>query len=158
MTEYTDWDRVERMIGPDALAQLAHRRVAVIGLGSGGGFVALSLAMSGVGHFVLIDPEQIEAPNVVRHVADRRHIGRPKVEAVAELIQARNPNASIDVHVAKVESVTDALEGAHLVIVGVDGEQSKYAINEVCRERGLTAIYAGVYERGEGGDVVIVHP
>ncbi|RKH78772.1 hypothetical protein D7Y13_43725, partial [Corallococcus praedator] len=51
-----------------------------------------------------------------------------------------------------------ALDGVDLVVVGVDGEQSKYVINGICRERNLTAVYAGVYERGEGGDVVIIHP
>ena len=34
----------------------------------------------------------------------------------------------------------------------------KYIINEACLERDLVAIYAGVYERGEGGDVVSIHP
>jgi tRNA A37 threonylcarbamoyladenosine dehydratase len=48
-----DWDRVERYLGHDALAQLATKTVAIIGLGSGGGFVAQSLAMSGVGQIHL---------------------------------------------------------------------------------------------------------
>ncbi|MBC8171969.1 MAG: hypothetical protein H7X77_09860, partial [Anaerolineae bacterium] len=37
-------------------------------------------------------------------------------------------------------------------------EQTKYTLNEACLERNLTAIYAGVYERGEGGDVVVIRP
>ena len=49
------WERVERLIGSDNLERLAQKKVGVIGLGSGGGFVALSLAMSGVGKFVLVD-------------------------------------------------------------------------------------------------------
>jgi molybdopterin/thiamine biosynthesis adenylyltransferase len=42
--------------------------------------------------------------------------------------------------------------------VGVDNENAKYRINQLCLERRLTAIYAGVYERGEGGDAVIISP
>ena len=49
------WQRVERLIGADNLGRLAEMKVAVVGLGSGGGFVAVSLAMSGVGKFVLVD-------------------------------------------------------------------------------------------------------
>jgi molybdopterin/thiamine biosynthesis adenylyltransferase len=154
----TDWDRVERLIGTGALEQLAQKKVAVIGLGSGGGFVALTLAMSGVGNFVLIDPDVIEPANVVRHVADQRYLGRPKAEAVADLIWARNPQAKIDVVKQWVEDATAKLQGVDFVVVGVDGEQSKYAINDVCRALKLTAIYAGVYEKGEGGDVVLIHP
>lgn len=152
------WDRIERYLGEDALAQLARKKVAVVGLGSGGGFVALTLAMSGVGHFVLIDDDTVEITNVVRHVADLRDVGRPKVEAVADLIRARNPNADVQTIIGRIENHTEALHDVDLVVVGVDGELAKYTINEVCRANNQVAIYAGVYERGEGGDVTIIYP
>src|SRR5262249_11794773 len=153
-----DWDRVERFMGHDALAQLGSKSVAVLGLGSGGGLVALTLAMSGVGRFVLIDDDAIEPANVVRHVADLRYVGKPKVEAVADLIGQRNPNAQVEAIVGRLEDHPAKLDGIDLVIAGVDGEQAKFSINVACRERDLTAVYAGVYERGEGGDVVVIHP
>jgi len=153
-----NWDRVERLIGHEALTQLASKKIAVVGLGSGGGFVALTLAMSGVGQFVLIDDDLLEPANVVRHTADLRDVGKPKAEAVANLIRHRNPQADVSVVLSRFENSLDKLDGVDLVVVGVDGEQSKYAINEACRTRGLTAVYAGVYERGEGGDVVVIHP
>lgn len=152
------WDRVERLLGRDNLARLATRRVGVVGLGSGGGFVAQALAMSGVGGFVLIDDDTLEAANIVRHVADIRAVGQPKVAAVAELIRQRNPDAQINAVMGRFEDNLDVLEGLDLLVVGVDGEQTKYRINEACLERDLIAIYAGVYERGEGGDVVTIHP
>ncbi|RMG76220.1 MAG: tRNA threonylcarbamoyladenosine dehydratase, partial [Chloroflexi bacterium] len=43
------WERVEGVIGTENLKRLAQKRVGIVGLGSGGGFVAQSLAMSGVG-------------------------------------------------------------------------------------------------------------
>lgn len=152
------WDRVERLIGSRNLDLLAHKRVGIAGLGSGGGFVALSLAMSGVGKFVLIDDDTLEAANVVRHIADLREVGRPKPEAVADLIRQRNPNAEVIVRDGRIEQNLDALDGLDLLVVGVDGENSKYVINQACLERSLPAVYAGVYERGEGGDVTIIHP
>jgi molybdopterin/thiamine biosynthesis adenylyltransferase len=150
--------RVEGFLGQNALAQLASKRVAIVGLGSGGGFVALTLAMSGVGHFVLIDNDTIESVNVVRHVADQRYVGMPKVQAVADLIKHRNPQAEVQPVVGRLEDHLDKLAGVDLVIVGIDGERPKYAINTACRAAGQVAIYAGVYERGEGGDVVIIRP
>src|SRR5512134_1334161 len=104
------WDRIERLIGADNLQKLAQKRVGIVGLGSGGGFVAQSLAMSGIGKFVLIDDDTLETANVVRHVADRREVGRPKVEAVADLIRQRNPNAEIVSYVGRIESHLDALD------------------------------------------------
>ena len=152
------WDRVERLIGSDNLARLAQKRVGVIGLGSGGGFVAQSLAMSGVGKFVLIDDDVLDGANVTRHVADLRYVGRPKVDAVAELIRERNPQAQVEVRNGRIEQHMDALDDLDMVIVGVDGENPKYSINDACLHRNLNAVYAGVYERGEGGDVVIIRP
>jgi molybdopterin/thiamine biosynthesis adenylyltransferase len=40
----------------------------------------------------------------------------------------------------------------------VDREAPKYAINQFCMEHGLTVVFAGVYERGEGGDVCVIYP
>lgn len=153
-----NWDRVERLIGSDNLQRLHDKRVAIIGLGSGGGFVALSLAMSGVGKFVLVDDDTLESKNIVRHVADSRYVGRPKAEVVAELIRQRNPHADVEVLVGRLEQHLEVLERVDLVISGVDGEGPKYTLNQACLQHGLTAVYAGVYERGEGGDVVVIRP
>lgn len=152
------WDRVEQLIGAGNLQRLAESKVGVVGLGSGGGFVALSLAMSGVGHFVLVDDDTLDPVNIPRHVADRRDLGRPKAEVVADLIMQRNPNAKVEARVGRIEQHMDALDDLDVLVVAVDAEQVKYVLNEACLERTLTAVYAGVYERGEGGDVVIIRP
>lgn len=152
------WERVEKLIGTENLNRLSEKRIGVVGLGSGGGFVAQSLAMSGVGNFVLVDDDQLEIGNVVRHVADSRDVGRPKAQVAADLIKLRNPKANVEVFVGRIEQKMDLLDNLDILVVGVDGEQSKYIINEVCLKKNLTAVYAGVYERGEGGDVVVIHP
>src|SRR5262245_933050 len=152
------WQRVENLLGSDNLKRLAEKKVGIIGLGSGGGFVALSLAMSGVGNFVLIDNDALEEGNVVRHVADRRYVGQNKARAVADLIKYRNPDAKVDVREGRIEQHMDALDDLDVVVVAVDGEQVKYIINEALLKRRITGVYAGVYERGEGGDVVMIKP
>jgi molybdopterin/thiamine biosynthesis adenylyltransferase len=153
-----NWDRVERLIGKENLQRLSEKRVAIVGLGSGGGIVAQALAMSGVGHFVLVDDDTLEATNIVRHIADRRYLGQPKVEAVADLIRQRNPDADVQTRIGRIEQNLDSLDNVDLLVVGVDGENAKYTINQLCLQHHLTATYAGVYERGEGGDVVVIRP
>jgi molybdopterin/thiamine biosynthesis adenylyltransferase len=152
------WQRVEQLLGSDNLKLLAEKKVAIIGLGSGGGFVALSLAMSGVGNFVLVDNDALEEGNVVRHVADRRYVGQNKASAVADLIQHRNARANVDVREGRIEDHFDTLDDVDVAVVAVDGEQVKYIINEALLKRRITGVYAGVYERGEGGDVVMIRP
>lgn len=152
------WDRVERLLGTETLRTLSNTHVVVVGLGSGGGFVALSLAMSGVGRFTLVDMETLEPANIVRHVADDRYLGVNKAEAVADLIRHRNPQAQIRVIDGDITEHPEALDDADLLVVGVDGEGTKYKLNEMALPRRLTAIYAGVYARGEGGDVCVIRP
>jgi molybdopterin/thiamine biosynthesis adenylyltransferase len=137
---------------------LQTRTVGIIGLGSGGGFVAVALAMSGVGKFILIDNDMLETGNIVRHAADARYVGQPKVEAVADLIRQRNPAAEVKTVVGKIEDHLDLLPQMDMVVAGVDKEGPKYVINQACIEHQRTAVYAGVYERGEGGDVCIIYP
>lgn len=152
------WERVEQLLGTDNLKLLSEKKVGVVGLGSGGGFVALSLAMSGVGHFVLVDNDELEAGNVVRHVADHRYVGQNKAVVVADLIKHRNPEAEVDVREGLIQEHMDILHDLDILVVAVDGEQVKYIINEAALKHRVTAVYAGVYERGEGGDAVIIRP
>ena len=156
MTEL--WERVEGLIGADNLARLAEKKVAVVGLGSGGGFVAVSLAMSGVGNFVLVDNDDLEAGNVTRHVCDLRYVGWNKADAVADLIMNRNPEAQLETRAGLIEDHWDCLDDVDILVAAVDSEQVKFTINEQCLEKRLSASYAGVYERGEGGDHVIIRP
>ena len=51
--------------------------------------------MSGIGNFVLVDSDELEAGNVTRHVADLRYVGRNKAAAVADLIANRNPRRKL---------------------------------------------------------------
>ncbi len=153
-----NWDRVVRKLGAQNLARLGRSRVGIVGLGSGGSFAALSLAMSGVGSFVLVDDDVLEESNIVRHEADLRDVGRPKVDVVADLIHQRNPAAEVETRMGRIEQHLDALDRLDLLIVGLDGEGPKYTVNQACLERRLPAVYAGVYERGEGGDVCIIVP
>ena len=152
------WDRVERLLGADVLAYLRTRTVGIVGLGSGGSFVAVALAMSGVGNFILIDHDEMENANVVRHAADLRYVGQPKVQAVADLIRHRNPDAVVRTVVGRIEDHLDLLPQMDVVVAGVDGEAPKYKINEACIDHGRTVVYAGVFERGEGGDVCMIYP
>lgn len=156
-----DWDRVRRRFGEVAFTHLREKRVAIIGCGSGGSWVALMLAMSGVGNFLLIDPETLSPANVVRHAAGARFIGRPKVEVVRDLILDRNDLAETRTIAGDVreEQNLKLLDGSvDLVVTAVDSEPTKQELNQYLLKMGTPAIYAGLYEKGTGGDACIARP
>jgi molybdopterin/thiamine biosynthesis adenylyltransferase len=149
------WTRIEGVVDVDALHKAS---VLVVGLGSGGSTVALELAKAGVGRLTLIDPDRLEEPNLIRHECDERYLGWNKAEAVAHLIRHRNPEADVEAIAGDVfalgERLEEAVGSAALVAVCTDAEPPKHELNRICTEAGVPAVYAGVYERGVGGEVI----
>ena len=155
MKKSNRWQRIEGVVD---LAELGRKRVLVVGLGSGGSTVALELAKAGVGHFTLLDPDRIEPTNVVRHECDDRYLHRRKVDAIAELIQGRNPNAEIKTIGKDVFELGDRLEElvaeSDLIAACTDVEPPKQLLNRLAIAAGVPTVYAGVYARGTGGEVI----
>lgn len=80
----------------DPKAQLlAQKKVAIIGIGSVGSFVAELLAASGVGNLNLVDNETLTFANAGRHLLGVNSEGTYKSQGVAELLQKRFPHHSI---------------------------------------------------------------
>jgi molybdopterin/thiamine biosynthesis adenylyltransferase len=154
-------NRFRRLDGVLDVNALREREVIVAGLGSGGSTVALELAKAGVGRFTLIDPDVLEETNLIRHECDDRYLGRNKAEAVADLIRHRNPSARAEAVAADVFELGERLEyavrRAALVVPCTDAEPPKHLLNRLSIAAGVPAVYAGVYERGVGGEVVRCH-
>jgi molybdopterin/thiamine biosynthesis adenylyltransferase len=149
------WQRIEGIVD---VPELARKRVVVVGVGSGGSTVALELAKAGVGHFTLIDPDHVEQANLIRHECDEDYLGRLKVGAIAELIHKRNPDAEVETIAKNVCELGSRLEElvaeADLIAVCTDVEPPKHLINRLALNLGTAAVYAGVYARGTGGEII----
>lgn len=71
---------------PEGFQELQGRRVAIVGCGSLGSKLAVSLARSGVGNFLLIDSDIFFPHNVVRNELDRRAVAINKSKALKQRI------------------------------------------------------------------------
>ncbi|GIJ67922.1 ThiF family adenylyltransferase [Virgisporangium ochraceum] len=81
--ESADTSVATRMLRAGSTAfDLADRRVAVIGVGAVGSFVADLLFRHGVRRMTLIDPQLLRPGNLVRHLAGEAMVGYPKAAAV----------------------------------------------------------------------------
>jgi len=67
----------------------------VIGLGGIGSWVALDLALLGIGTIIIIDPDTIENTNLNRTLFRLGDVGRNKAEAVKELISERRSDVIV---------------------------------------------------------------
>lgn len=77
-------------------------RVAVAGLGGLGSQIAVMLARSGVGHLHLTDFDCVDVTNLNRQMYFVEHLGRPKTEALAELLRKINPWIDLELHQMRV--------------------------------------------------------
>ena len=89
-------DRTEMLVGKEGLDRLAAARVVVVGLGGVGAVAAEMLARAGVGHIVIIDPDEVGETNLNRQViALHSTLGRPKVDVVRERLLDINPDLDV---------------------------------------------------------------
>lgn len=130
---------IDRLYGQGTLARLARARVAVVGLGGVGSWLAEALARSGVGQLALIDADDLCLSNTNRQLpALDGHYGRNKAEVMAERCRAINP-------AVVAEAVPDFLTpsnlevllggGYDLVLDACDSFRAKVEAIAWCRRR-----------------------
>lgn len=134
--------------------------VGIVGLGSGGSYIALELAKAGVGRFVLVDRDTIAIENVGRHICGVGDIGRRKTLAVRDRILEKNPAAvcrlaDLDV-LEDQEQLQAELAECHVLVGATDSNASRRVVNELALQTGRAAIFGRAYVRASGGDVIRV--
>lgn len=71
--------------------KLCNARVAVAGLGGLGSNIAVMLARSGVGELLLVDFDTVDVTNLNRQMYLIPQLGKPKAEALPEILYQINP-------------------------------------------------------------------
>jgi len=124
---------------------LRGRRVAIAGLGGVGGAHLLTLTRLGIGRFHLADFDRFELHNFNRQVGATVHtVGRPKVDVMAEMASAINPELDIRSFPDGINSgnAERFLDGVDLYIDGLDFFvfDERQRIFAICAQRGIPAI------------------
>ncbi len=144
---------VARLYGTDALQSLNRARVAVVGLGGVGSWVAEALARSAVGGMTLVDLDMVAESNVNRQVhALDAEFGRAKVSVMAQRLRAINPACAVtEIEDFVTPENVDALldERFDFVVDAIDQVWAKAAMIAWSRRRRVPLITAG----GAGGQV-----
>ena len=158
-------DIFDRVRGIFETAVLAGRSVAVFGLGSGGSLILRELTKCGISKFLLIDYDRLEVGNICRHECGLSDVGRLKVNAMRDHVLDRNPSADIttlQLHIDgnTQEELSAALQefNPNVVVCATDNRASRLIVNRICVLTGIPAIYAGVFRRAYGGQVLRVIP
>ena len=133
---------------------------AVVGVGSVGSAAAMALSSYEVGNLVLIDHDRLMPHNVARHQCGPKDIGRFKVDAVRDLVQAAYPNTSAKA--LRLDVITDAdlirpvLDDVDVVVCCADGVAARQTTSHLCSQARRAAVFACVFENGAFGEIVRV--
>lgn len=131
------FDRNIRFFGREGQDKLAASRVAVVGVGGLGTHVVQQLAFLGVGHFELIDKEELDKSNLNRYVGARHDDpvpGSPKVDIGERIVRAINPSAEVQKHPVSLvsEEAFSAIIGSDYVFGCLDLEGLRLILTELC--------------------------
>ncbi len=157
---YADlFERNRGILTPDQQERLRRTCVLVVGCGGVGGTVATILARSGVGQFLLVDPDDYEPSNANRQIGCFDHtMGRNKAEVVAELIRGINPEAQVQAVPDRIplHEIDGWIEAADLVFPAADDYAYSLTVFRRCQALGRTALL--VVPAGYWAVVTLIHP
>ena len=152
--------------------RMQETRVVFFGAGGARAF-ADDLARTGIEEFVLVDADEVSTSNIATQQVRHAEIGRPKVECVAEQLQAINPNVRVRAAQRMLDDrMTDAelgriafapfeghgKPGTVLLCGFTDSFDAQARVNRIALHTGHPSLLAQVYHEGRGVELTFTHP
>jgi molybdopterin/thiamine biosynthesis adenylyltransferase len=135
-------------------------RIAVVGCGGLGSWIAMALARMGVRRLVLIDPDRFDRSNAPRQMVTPPDLYLPKAHALARHVVTHMVNAGEVIGVAK-----GVREAIHLptgdvtaLVVGVDNNDARLAASCHALDRNIPAAFCMLSADGVRVQVLLQKP
>lgn len=123
---------LKRYFTHEQLDRLRAARVGLAGAGGLGSNAALMLVRSGLENLLLVDDDVVEPSNLNRQQYWPRHVGRPKVEALAEILRELNPHIRVETQRLRLtpDNLPHILPACPIWVEALDGPQDKTLLVE----------------------------
>jgi sulfur carrier protein ThiS adenylyltransferase len=107
---------------PSLRDKLKNRIVGIAGAGGLGSNAAMTLARTGIEHFIIADFDKIELSNLNRQQYQLEQVGQKKVQALKENLLKINPEISVETHCVKItqENIPEIFGKADILIEALD--------------------------------------
>ncbi len=138
---------------------LASKRILIVGVGGLGVPAACALARAGFADLGLIDPDLIDLSNLPRQVIfGESNLGTAKVVAAARHLAVILPRAKVEPMLLSLDAANAAeiIARFDFVIDATDSPATKFLINDVCVDLGVSFVYGGVL--GLAGQAMTILP
>ncbi len=152
-------DRFQRqikLIGEEGQKHLKNAKIGIVGIGGIGGPALLSLAYMGIGNFVIVENDTVEASNLNRQIMYTYHdVKRPKVDVVWDRLKEIDPEINITIYNMKLEEIKKPPD-VDLWIDGLDNFPARFILNEIAVREKKPLIHGGI--DGFSGEVMTIIP
>ena len=152
-----DFDSVaRRYYTGHELARVKKMHIGLAGAGGLGSNCAVFLARAGFRHFTIVDHDTVEISNLNRQVYTHIHVGRPKVDCLAEVLRAINPGATIEAVRARLDrsTVGPLLGSCDAVVEALDTPDGKAMVVEELAPTGTMLVCASGIAGAGNSDVI----
>lgn len=135
-------------IGPEGQKSLGDSYAVVVGCGALGSIISSALVRAGVGRVRVVDRDFIEYHNLPRQLLyTERDIEEnlPKAVAAERHLREANSDALVEGVVADFNrtNAEELVEGAGVIVDGLDNFETRYLINDVALKLGIPWVYGG---------------
>ena len=109
------FSRSRILLGTEAMDKLAASRVIIFGVGGVGSYVAEGLVRCGVGHFILVDNDDVSLTNVNRQIhATTKTVGQPKTQVeireIKDFYLPDNKEMFFKEEYGRIDYIVDAID------------------------------------------------
>ncbi len=139
--------------------KLRRASILIIGCGGIGGTVAIILARSGVGRFVLVEFDRYETTNMNRQIACFTDtLGRNKADVVGEQILKINPESQVEIYnrLLNHEEIRALIPPVDIVFPAADDFAFSLLVFRDAQRLGKTALFA--IPSGTWANVCLISP
>ena len=133
--------------GEESQNKLKNSRIVITGIGGLGCAAATYLTATGVGHITIVDFDTVELSDLNRQVLYwEEDIGEKKVTVAQRKLSKLNPAIEIQTISDRIidENVSGILNGAQVVVDGLDNLATRLVVNSACVKLNIPYIYGGV--------------
>ena len=154
-----EYDRQIRMFGAVGQKLLGESKIAIVGLGGVGSLVAEYLARLGVGHLVLIDPDEIESTNLSRVIGATPadvETKQLKTQIAMRHVRELATRARLDGIAQDVvnHSVAHQLRDCDFIFLAADSMRARLVVNALAHQYLIPTTQMGAKVRWERSGTV----
>jgi molybdopterin-synthase adenylyltransferase len=139
------------------------KKVALIGCGAVGGYIAIQLIQSGILNLTLVDHDLLTSENVFRHVLGKEYLGKSKADALKIELENKYPyvtvkSLSIPIEEAISKTIFDPSK-FDLIIMATGDDNLSLKINKLLYLQGTRTpvLYSWLEPYGIGGHVFVIN-